>query len=223
MTTIYLSGSGWFGGSAADALTDAGHQVVGVCSPAVNRRGTGKDPLALWAARTGTPWVERDLLRPDEVPDGVGAILTAHSHAFIGTRTRARARYALGYHPSLLPLHRGRDAVKWQARFGERVVGGSIYHLTNRVDGGPLAAQRHIIVPAGIDASTLWRNHLAPLGLDMLVDAANMVGRGDVPVRPQDDRLATWEPSFDSAPVHRPELLELGSGPGVGVVGREAG
>jgi methionyl-tRNA formyltransferase len=208
VTTIFLSGSGWFGQTAADHLTDEGHTIVGVCSPATGRRG-GRDLLALWAERTRTPWVERELLRPEDVPDGTDLILTAHSHAFIGARTRARARYALGYHPSLLPLHRGRDAVKWQARLNERVVGGSIYHLTNRVDGGPLAAQRHVIVPAGLTASRLWRTHLAPLGLDMLVEAAGMAGRGDVPVRPQDDRLATWEPSFDSAPVHRPELLEL--------------
>lgn len=208
MTAIFLTGSGWFGLQAAERLTDEGHTIVGVSSPSEGRKG-GRDSLALWAERTLTPWTAENVLKPEAIPNGTDVIMAAHSHAFVGVRTRARARYALGYHPSLLPLHRGRDAVKWQARLGERVVGGSIYHLTNRVDGGPLAAQRHIIVPPGLTGSDLWRTYLAPLGLDMLAQAAADVARDAVSVRPQNDKLATWEPSFGSAPVYRPELLEL--------------
>lgn len=209
MTNVYLAGSGAFGLAAAEAIVADGHTLAGVCSP-TRGRSTAHDLLASYAARTDTPWVDVSNLAPDDVPDGVDVIVTAHSHAFVGRRTRARAPLALGYHPSLLPLHRGRDAVKWQARLHERVVGGTIYHLTDRVDGGPIALQRHIIVPPMLDASTLWSAHLFPLGVDMLVEAVRLADDPSrVPVRPQDDKLATWEPSFDSAPVHRPELLEL--------------
>lgn len=212
MTRVYLAGSGSFGLAAAEAIAAAGHELVGICSPSEGRRD-GRDLLALYAERCGIPWVDVQALAPEQVPDGTDLILTAHSHAFIGRRTRARARLALGYHPSLLPLHRGRDAVRWQARMGERVVGGSIYHLTDRVDGGPIALQRHVIVPPGLDASALWSLHLAPLGLDLIREVAALAADPSrVHSRPQDDKLATWEPSFDSAPVHRPELLELTAG-----------
>jgi hypothetical protein len=30
---------------------------------------------------------------------------------------------------------------------------------------------------------------------------------------PQDERCATWEPSWERAPLHRPELPELGAMP----------
>lgn len=209
MTTVYLSGSGAFGLAAAEAIVADGHTLAGLCSPTEGRRG-GRDALALYGERTGTPWVDVDRLTPDHVPDGVDLILTAHSHAFVGRRTRARAPLALGYHPSLLPLHRGRDAVRWQARLGERVVGGTIYHLSDRVDGGPIALQRHLIVPPGLTASRLWSGYLFPLGVDMIREAVALAADPvRVPVRPQDDDLATWEPSFESAPVYRPELLEL--------------
>lgn len=211
MAKVFLAGSGWFGMSAAEALLEAGHEIVGVCSPTEGRKG-GSDFLASWAERTGQKWSDVTLLKPDQVPDGTDLLLTAHSHAFIGVRTRAKARYALGYHPSLLPLHRGRDAVKWQARLGERVSGGTIYHLTNRVDGGPIALQQHVIVEPDCDHSTLWRDYLAPLGLKMIVKAAALVDADKVPIRPQKDDWATWEPSFDSAPVYRPELLEIEGG-----------
>jgi methionyl-tRNA formyltransferase len=211
MANIYLAGSGSFGAEAAKRLLEDGHNLVGVCSPATHRKREDKpDLLALLANREGLSWVDVKTLRDEIVPEGTDVILTAHSHAFIGTRTRARARYAMGYHPSLLPLHRGRDAVKWQARMNERVVGGSIYHLTNRIDGGPLALQRHVIIPEDTDASTMWSRYLFPLGIELLSEVAKMVDRDDVPIRPQDDKLATWEPSFDSQPLYRPELLELG-------------
>jgi len=208
VTRIFLAGSGWFGRQAAERLIDRGHRIVGVAAPERGRRGKA-DLLALWAIYGGAPLTVVSTLTPEAVPEGTELILTAHSHAFIGARTRARAPYAMGYHPSLLPLHRGRDAVRWQARMGERVVGGSIYHLTDRVDGGPLHDQRHVVIPPGIDHRHLWREYLSPIGLDMLAAAADAVASGDVRVIPQDDRLATWEPSFDGAPLYRPEVLQL--------------
>lgn len=212
MTTVYLAGSGSFGLAAAEAIVADGHTIAGICSPAEGRRD-GRDLLALYAERTDTPWVDVQALKPEQVPDGVDVIFTAHSHAFIGRRTRARAPLALGYHPSLLPLHRGRDAVKWQARLHERVVGGTIYHLTDRVDGGPIALQKHVIVEPGLDASGLWSRHLFPLGIELVRAAVRLAAHPEkVPIRPQDDKLATWEPSFDATPVHRPELLELTTG-----------
>lgn len=208
MTRIFLAGSGAFGHAAAQRLVEDGHEIVAVCSPFEGRRNK-EDMLGWWARYNGYDWTDVANLRETDVPDGTDLIMTAHSHAFIGVRTRARATYSLGYHPSLLPLHRGRDAVKWQARNNERVVGGTIYHLSNRVDGGPIALQRHLVVPPRMEASRLWSDYLFPLGIEMLSEAAALAGRGTVPYKPQDDKLATWEPSFNSEPLYRPELLEL--------------
>jgi methionyl-tRNA formyltransferase len=211
VTRIFLAGSGLFGLQTAETLTNAGHTVVGTVSPA-HGRTTPNDLLRSWATRTNTPWADVTVLTPAHVPDSTDLILTAHSHAFIGTRTRARAPLAIGYHPSLLPLHRGRDAVKWQARLNERTVGGTLYHLTNRIDGGPIAAQEFRIIPNHTDHRTLWRNHLAPLGLHMIENLANVIrthGPEAIPRHPQDDTLATWEPAITGEPLHRPELLEL--------------
>jgi methionyl-tRNA formyltransferase len=210
MANIYLAGSGSFGLAAAERLTADGHVIVGVCSPSEGRNQAKVDLLAAWAERLDYNWVDVKTLKEQNVPDGTDLIMTAHSHAFIGVRTRARAKYALGYHPSLLPLHRGRDAVRWQSRLNERVVGGTIYHLSNRVDGGPVALQSHLIVPPGLGASRLWRDHLFPLGIELISQAAACVDKDSVPLRPQDEKLATWEPSFDSEPLYRPELLEIG-------------
>ncbi|MDL4812793.1 formyltransferase family protein [Actinomadura opuntiae] len=228
---VYVSGQRSFGAAVADLVTARGHTLVGVASPAY--RGTdaslpwayGDDALpwdrlreAAW--RHGVPWTESSQLRAALVPDGTDVIIAAHSHAFIGAATRRRARLAsVGYHPSLLPLHRGRDAVRWTIRDGDRVTGGSVYHLTAAVDAGPLAAQDYVLVPPGATASTLWRDLLFPLGVRLLGEVLDDIDAGDVTAVPQDEVCATWEPSWDRPPLHRPELPELpaagGSGTGL--------
>lgn len=82
-------------------------------------------------------------------------------------------------------------------------------HLTDNVDGGPIAAQRHVILPPNLTASEIWREYLFPLGVEMVTAAANTVDTGNVPYQPQDEKKATWEPSTDSPPLYRPELPEL--------------
>lgn len=225
MLRVYVTGQGRFGAAAAQAVTAAGHQLVGVCAPAwagplaglgleFGDDNTPYDPLYAYAHRTGTPWTRSTDLRAARIPDRTDVIIAAHSHAFVGRATRARARLAaVGYHPSLLPLHRGRDAIRWTVRDGDRVAGGSVYHLTDNVDGGPLAAQDYCLVPAGATARELWREHLFPLGLQLIDRVLADLDRGVIVAVPQDERLATWEPSWDRPPLYKPELPELGTGP----------
>lgn len=218
---VYVSGQRSFGAAAANLVVQTGHRLVGVTSPAFappnthltatdDDGGMRHDRLRHAAYLHHAPWTDAATLRAEHIPAGTDVIVAAHSHAFLGARTRARAALAaIGYHPSLLPLHRGRDAVRWTIRDRDRVAGGSIYHLTGRVDGGPLAAQDYVLVPPGSTASSLWREHLFPLGLDLLRRALADLDAGRVVCVPQDEACATWEPSWDRPPLHRPELLEL--------------
>ena len=65
---------------------------------------------------------------PQLLPDEIDVIVAAHAHAFIVTEACAKAkRAAIGYHPSLLPRHRGIAAVEWTIRCRDPIAGGSIY------------------------------------------------------------------------------------------------
>lgn len=212
---VYVSGQRAFGAAVADLVAESGHTITGVASPAHASGHTHDgqpmhDQLRAAAWRHDAPWTESTHLRDTDIPHGTDVILAAHSHAFLGTRTRARAGIAaIGYHPSLLPLHRGRDAIRWTIRDRDKVTGGSVYHLTQRIDGGPLAAQDYLLVPPGSTARSLWRDHLFPLGLTLIRKVLDDPDNGIVVCVPQDDTLATWEPSWERPRLHRPELLEL--------------
>ncbi len=107
--------------------------------------------------------------RPREIADGTDLIVTAHSHARISKQALAAAKLGgIGYHPSLLPRHRGIAAVEWTIREGDPIAGGTVYHLADRMDAGAIAAQEWCFVKKGETARELWERALAPLGQKLL-------------------------------------------------------
>jgi methionyl-tRNA formyltransferase len=191
----------------------------------------GVEVVEVWAPLNGGPW-DRDKLwaaagaakipRQEGPEDSITArkgqvdlIIAAHSHRFLGQRTRkASTLGAIGYHPSLLPRHRGIDAVHWTVHMGDPIAGGTVYWLDNGVDTGPIARQDWCHVRPGWTASDLWRERLFPMGVQLLRQVVwDLVMGGKVVMVPQDEALATWEPSWQRPPLHRPELPELGRMP----------
>jgi len=204
---ILLAGQKRFGRDVFEMLREEGHEVVACACPFTPEN---HDKLWISAANTGTPVIRAGTLTYDNCPD-CDLIVTAHSHDFIGKRTRNKARFgAIGYHPSLLPLHRGRDSIRWAIRMGEKVTGGSVYWLTDTVDGGPLAAQKHVFIRPDDDELSLWVRDLAPLGVKLLREVVRDISAGRLAKQPQETNLATWEPSITGVPpLYRPDLLLL--------------
>jgi methionyl-tRNA formyltransferase len=104
----------------------------------------------------------------------------------------------IGYHPSLLPRHRGIAAVEWTIREGDPIAGGSIYHLADRMDAGAIAAQDWVFVKKGETARELWERALAPLGQRLLAEVIDYAtAHKTLPAKPQDEQFATKAPSLD--------------------------
>ena len=193
---IYICGQKHFGAEVFSLLSNAGHTIVGVSAPALNGEG-GDDRLKAVAEAAGVKWMKSGLLTENTIPDNVDLIVAAHSHDFIREPTRAKTTHgAIGYHPSLLPLHRGKDAVIWTINMGDKVTGGSVYWLNEAMDGGPIAAQEHVFVMPGDTPETLWKRDLAPLGIRLLCDVCNDIAHGKIVKQVQDESIATTEPSI---------------------------
>jgi methionyl-tRNA formyltransferase len=204
---IFITGQRSFGAAALAQCLASGHRIVGVSSPG------GADPLRAQAELRGLAWMPAGTLNASTLPEGVDLIVAAHSHDFVGRATRLRARLgAVGYHPSLLPRHRGRDAVRWAIRLRDGVTGGSIYWLSDTVDGGEIAAQDWCFIRPDDTAETLWRRELFPIGILLIERTLEDLTRGLMVRIPQDDTLATWEPALDAPPLRRPDLAMLTDG-----------
>lgn len=212
---IVLCGSREFGRLVLDGLLADGVDVALAVSPPWSGRSTAasprRDSLRAAAERLGVPWLDSLAGR---MPAGIDLIVAAHSHAFVsGASLRAAKLGGIGYHPSLLPRHRGRDAVRWTVAMGDLIAGGSVYWLTDQVDAGPLAAQEWCWVRPGDDAPTLWRRDLAPMGVRLLRRVVADLSAGTIVAIPQDHEMATWEPSWERPPLYRPDLLMIGPPP----------
>jgi glycine cleavage system regulatory protein len=106
----------------------------------------------------------------------------------------------VGYHPSLLPRHRGIAAVEWTILSGDPIAGGSVYHLAHGWDKGPVAAQEWCFVARDDDARTLWERSLAPMGLRLLCSVVGHArDHGALPSFTQDERFATRAPMLQRA------------------------
>ena len=138
------------------------------------------------------------LVVASEIADGTDLIVTAHSHARIGRDALAAARLGgIGYHPSLLPRHRGIAAVEWTVREGDPIAGGTIYHLADRMDAGAIAAQEWCFVKKGETARELWERALAPLGQKLLGEVIDYAKtHKTLPATAQDEQFATNAPSL---------------------------
>lgn len=220
---IFLTGQKHFGAEVFEAVRKDGHQVLAVASPPfANEKLLPQyaspderwDRLRATAERRGIPWISSASgISAALVPTGTDVIVAAHSHWFVSKKAMARtALGGFGYHPSLLPLHRGRSAVEWTIRMRDRVAGGSCYWLTDSVDGGPIAAQDWCFVHPKDTAKDLWRRDLSPMGVRLIRKVLADLAAGVVVRVPQDEAFATWEPSLEAQPIHRPDRPELGAG-----------
>ncbi|MEA2757965.1 MAG: methionyl-tRNA formyltransferase [Methylobacteriaceae bacterium] len=194
---ITLVGSRYFGRAVLDLLLkEPGLEIGRVAVPIAD------DRLAEGARAAGIEvYVHENphLVPIDAIAPGTDLIVTAHSHARVAHDAVASARLGgIGYHPSLLPRHRGMAAVEWTVKEGDSVTGGTIYHLAEKLDAGPIAAQDWVFVKKGETARELWERALAPLGLRLLLEVVRHArDEGELPATPQDEQFATRAPRLD--------------------------
>ncbi|MGY8662898.1 formyltransferase family protein [Bradyrhizobium sp. UFLA05-109] len=161
----------------------------------------GEDRLATTARSAGIEVVVQanpKLVAASEIAPNTDLIITAHSHARVSKEALAVSRLGgIGYHPSLLPRHRGKAAVEWTIKEGDAIAGGTIYHLADRMDAGAVAAQDWCFVKKGETARDLWERALAPLGLKLLAEVIDYIKvHKTLPAKPQDEQFATAAPSL---------------------------
>jgi methionyl-tRNA formyltransferase len=214
-----LVGSRFFAASVFEALRkEEGIEFTSIVAPAED------DRLALAGRAAGIP--VHVLANPRMVPgeaiaEGTDIIIAAHTHARVSDEALARSRLrGIGYHPSLLPRHRGIAAVEWTILEGDPIAGGSIYHLADGWDAGAVAAQDWCFVAKGETARELWERALAPMGLALLSKVVHHARvHGHVPAFPQDPRFATRAPMIRKSVVLTEEASPTTTSLVVSIVG----
>lgn len=209
---IFICGQKTFGREVMKALYREGHEIVGI-APAPQQKY--KDKMVGFAILKEIPIIsDCDRLTSNDIPDGTDLVISAHSHWMISQKIIDKCTYGgIGFHPSLLPRHRGQDAVRWTTHMKDYITGGTIYKLDEKCDCGDIVLQKELWVDPKWDYHELWK-HLFPIGVELVLDAVRLYeeNKGNVPTKEQDDTYATWEPSWDRPRLKRNELLQLNRG-----------
>lgn len=206
---IFICGQRAFGKAVLKRLFEDGHEITGVAPPP---QGRLKDKMVGYAMLNGIPVVsDCDKLTAGDIPTGTELIVSAHSHWIISQKILDGCKYGgIGYHPSLLPLHRGQDAVRWAVHCGDKVTGGTVYRLSDKCDAGDILLQKLQFIDPSWDYHDLW-SEMFPQGVDMLSEAVGLIENGSAVFTEQDERYATWEPSWERPRLKRNDLVMIGA------------
>ena len=195
---IVVHGQQAFGRSVLERLLERQEEVVGVfCAP--DRDGRPDDPLKELALEKGLPlhqpgsWKtpEAEALLRSLEPD---LCVMAYVTLFVPRPVLdAPALGTIQYHPSLLPRHRGPSSINWPIIQGDAKTGLTIFWPDEGLDEGPILLQKEVDIGPEDTLGTLYFNHLSPMGVDAMLEAVDLVRKGEAPRIEQDHGQATYE------------------------------
>lgn len=209
---VFISGQKYFGQEVFRLCQSLDFvEIVGVCSPLDDKY------LTQLAHLFEVPVIPAGTLKADTLPDNVDIGITAHSFDYIGKKTRYKAKIGwIGYHPSLLPRHRGRSSIEWALRMRDAITGGTVFWLNDGIDRGDIAYQDFCFVDPKLyaieprkAAKTIWEYDLQQMGLELIEKALRDINAGIIIKKPQRKEFSTFEPSTDVKDVYKPDLLML--------------
>ena len=99
----------------------------------------------------------------------------------------------LNVHGSLLPKYRGSSPIQWCLINGESESGVTIMRTSLGVDSGDIFVSRSTPIDISDNAETLM-SRLSYIGADLIVEALDMIERGEGAYTPQDEAQATHYP-----------------------------
>lgn len=97
------------------------------------------------------------------------------------------------YHPSLLPKYRGPSSINWPIIKGDTETGLTIFRPTDGLDEGPVILQKRVTIDAEDTLGSVYFDGLFPLGVEAMLEAADLVVAGRHTETVQDEDEASYE------------------------------
>jgi methionyl-tRNA formyltransferase len=202
---VALIGSQDFGKAALEAFLGRGDEVVAVFCPPDNPKATKPEILKEATLAKGLVPLQFASLKSPEAADamrnsGADICVMAYVLQFVPQDLAKIPRLGtIQYHPSLLPKYRGPSAINWAIALGEAKTGLTIFRPSDGLDEGEVILQKDVAIGANDTLGSVYFDHLFPLGVQALLEAADLVAAGKHQEIVQDEALANYEGWFDQA------------------------
>src|ERR1700730_16801941 len=195
---IAIIGQRDFGKAVLDAFLDRGDAVAGVfCAP--EKPGATADPLRLAAEERRIPVYQFGSLKAEEARQALRALdpdlgVMAYVLQFVPQDFATIPRHGMiQYHPSLLPRYRGPSSINWPIIRGDTRTGLTIFRPTDGLDEGPIILQKDTPIGPDDTLGTVYFDRLFPMGVQALLEAADLSVSGRAQSVAQDESAASYE------------------------------
>lgn len=180
------------------------YQVIGVVTqpdrPSGRGRGVRVSPVKQVALDAGIPIHQPEKVRSEDFialvrqmsPDAM--VVAAFGQIIPKAILDIPPLGSINVHASLLPKYRGAAPVHYALFNGETVTGVTTMLMDPGLDTGPILLQKAVGVSPDDDEGTL-EARLAEVGADLLIQTLDLLEKGAIAPKPQDDSLATRAPS----------------------------
>ena len=198
---IAIIGQQDFGKAVLEAFLARGDEVAGVfCAP--EKAGAKPDVLKTAAQEKGVQVFQFPSLKTEEaktamkklgVEIGIMAfVLQFAPQDFVGIPQHG----TIQFHPSLLPKYRGPSSINWPISRGDTRTGLTIFRPTDGLDEGPVILQKETRIGPDDTLGTVYFERLFPMGVQAMLEAADLVVAGKHRELAQDESQATYEGWF---------------------------
>ena len=195
---IAIIGQQDFGKAVLEAFLARGDQVAGVfCAP--EKEGAKADALRTAAQERGLKVFQFPSLRAEEAHHamrgldadlGIMAfVLQFAPQDFVNIPKKG----TIQYHPSLLPRYRGPSSINWPIICGDTRTGLTIFRPTDGLDEGPVILQKETPIGPDDTLGNVYFDRLFAMGVQALLEGADLVMAGRHTERVQDESRASYE------------------------------
>jgi methionyl-tRNA formyltransferase len=195
---VAIIGQQDFGKAVLEAFLERGDEVAAVfCAP--EREGARPDALRQAAQERGLSVHSFRSLRAPEAAEALRAsgaelgimafVLQFAPQEFVNLPRHG----TIQYHPSLLPRFRGPSSINWALIQGATETGLTIFRPTDGLDEGPVILQKRTPIGPDDTVGSVYFERLFPLGVQAVLEAADLVVAGRHTETVQDEAQASYE------------------------------
>jgi methionyl-tRNA formyltransferase len=195
---IAIVGQQDFGKAVLEAFLARKDEVAGVFC-ALEKQGARPDALRVAAQEKGVRVFQFPSLKSDEAKKALkdlnvelaimAFVLQFAPQDFVNIPKRG----TIQYHPSLLPKYRGPSSINWPIIRGGTKTGLTIFRPTDGLDEGPVILQKETPIGPDDTLGTVYFERLFPMGVQAMLEAADLVIKNKHREIVQDESEATYE------------------------------
>jgi methionyl-tRNA formyltransferase len=195
---IAIIGQQDFGKAVLEAFLSRGDEVAAVfCAP--EKEGARPDALRAAAQNKSLPVHQFKSLRDPEAARAMQAsgadigimafVLQFAPQDFVAIPKQG----TIQYHPSLLPKYRGPSSINWPIIKGDTETGLTIFRPSDGLDEGAVILRKKTPIAPDDTLGTIYFDRLFPMGVQALLEAADLVLSGKHTETVQDESQASYE------------------------------